>query len=109
MQLTFGIPYHIHDPFEECLNVDFAEVLDVDVANKSLTKAMTAQARNRGMKIYMDNSSVAASENILLYTHVEEINIDVKINVTLRHVETLNSFWDDNCSHSKNVEKINSY
>lgn len=39
-----------------------------------------------------DNSSVAASENILLYTHVEEINIDVKINVTLRHVETLNSF-----------------
>lgn len=78
-------------------------MLDVDVANKSLTKAMTAQARNRGMKIYMDNSSVAASENILLYTHVEEINI------TLRHVETLNSFKDDNCSHSKNVEKISSY
>lgn len=52
-----------------------------DVANKILTKAMTAQARNRRMKIYMDNSSVAASENILLYTRVEEINIDVKINV----------------------------
>lgn len=42
------------------------------------------------MKIYMDNSYVAAGESILLYTHVEEINIDVKINVT--YVETLNSF-----------------
>ena len=91
MWLTFAIPYHIHHIFEECLNVDFAEVFDVDVPNKILTKAMTAQARNRRMKIYMDNSSVAAAENILLYTHVEEVNIDVKINVTLRHVETLNS------------------